>query len=997
MNLTPIWGSLTVFIACPLLGGLPLIDWITYALTGRQLSKLGTGNVSVSAAFYHGGKVAGVCAVLSEAAKGIAAVLLTRLFFPSGSAWEILAIIALVMGRYWMGKGAGTTNAVWGIVAHDAIAAGLVWLISLVGFTIIRDRLIGKYSALVLLVVIIGLRHPYQLEYTFATLGLASLLGWIYQSIPDDLDLVATTDQSSQSKMFRFFQGDKNIISLNSRLNASEVGAKAANLARLKGQGYDVAEGWVLRPGDDIKALIKKLEPSAQAPLIVRSSAIGEDSTSASAAGQYISILNVTNKEQLESAIIDCQASYLQSSAIEYRRQNQQQDASMAILIQRQIEGQYSGVAFSRDPVNQWRDTVSVEALPGNATKIVSGKSTPQRYQVSIPEASLANPHTEQAIAVITEKSPKQGVNSGDIPQDIIESVAILAREMEDLFEGIPQDIEWTYDGTKLWLLQVRPITTMQPIWTRRIAAEVIPGKIRPLTWSINQPLTCGVWGKIFTIVLGNRAKDLNFEQTATLHFASAYFNVSLLGTIFRRMGLPPESLEFLTRDAKFSKPPLSSTLKNLPGLWRLLKREWHLNENFEGDRLKFFDPIIEAMEAQPIAELSPTEIIDRINTILELLDKATYYHILAPLGFAVRQKLLKVAETELDQSQVPEIVAVSSLAEIATEARKLLATEQITFDSSASLFAHIAENSEGTGVMERFDLWLQKYGYLSEVATDIAIPRWQDKPSIPRQMFTRFYFDAHGAKIAQASRQISQQSWQAKLVQKSLNLKAQVGEVYNQLLAQLRWAFLGLEQQWIDRGLIAEQGDIFLLRLEEITSLVDHQEGIFPQKPKELIQTRKQQWQAAVELNPVPKLVYGKPQTIAWQAPIINEARQIQGIGSSSGQIEGVIKVISSLQFRDHLHQQNDYQRDTCGALRDRINRQTILVVPYTDAGWSPLLARAGGLISEVGGRLSHGAIIAREYNIPAVMDVDNATQIFRDGQLVRLDGQTGMIEILK
>jgi glycerol-3-phosphate acyltransferase PlsY len=948
MNLTPIWGSLTVFIACPLLGGLPLIDWITYALTGRQLSKLGTGNVSVSAAFYHGGKVAGVCAVLSEAAKGIIAVFLARVFFPSGSAWEILAIIALVIGRYWMGSGAGTTNAVWGILAHDAIAAGLVWLISLVGFTIIRDRVIGKYSALVLLVVIIGLRHPYQLEYTFATLGLASLLGWIYQNIPDDLDLVATTDKSSQSRMFRFFQGDKNIISLNSRLNAAEVGAKAANLARLKGQGYDVADGWVLRPGDDIKALIKKLEPTTEAPLIVRSSAIGEDSTSASAAGQYISILNVTNKEQLESAIIDCQASYLQSSAIEYRRQNQQQDASMAILIQRQIEGQYSGVAFSRDPVNQLRNTVAVEALPGNATKIVSGKYTPQRYQVSIPEASLANPLAEQAITVITEKSSKKAVNSADIPQDIVESVAILAREMEDLFEGIPQDIEWTYDGTKLWLLQVRPITTMQPIWTRRIAAEVIPGKIRPLTWSINQPLTCGVWGKIFTIVLGDRAKDLNFEQTATLHFASAYFNVSLLGKIFRRMGLPPESLEFLTRDAKFSKPPLSSTLKNLPGLWRLLKREWRLNEDFEGDRLKFFAPIIEVIKAQPIAELSPTEIIDRINTILELLDKATYYHILAPLSLAVRQKLLKVAETELDHSRVPEIVAVSSLAQIATEARKLLATEQITFDSSASLFAHIAENSEGTGVMERFDLWLKHYGYLSEVATDIAIPRWQDKPSIPRQMFTRFYFDVHGAKIAQASRKISQQSWQAKLVQKSLNLKAQVGETYNQLLAQLRWAFVGLEQQWIDRGLIAEQGDIFLLRLEEIMSLVEHQERQFPQKLKELIQTRKQQWQAASELNPVPKLVYGKPQTIAWQAPIISEVRQIQGIGSSSGQIEGVIKVISSLQPRDPVHQQNGHQSDTCGALRDRINRQTILVVPYTDAGWSPLLARAGGLISE-------------------------------------------------
>ena len=443
MNLTPIWGSLTVFIACPLLGGLPLIDWMTYALTGRPLSKLGTGNISVSAAFYHGGKVAGVCAVLSEAAKGVIAVLLARLFFPTGSVWEIIAIIALVMGRYWMGKGAGTTNAVWGIATHDAIAAGLVGLISLVGFTIIRDRQAGKYSALVLLVFIIGLRHPYEPEYAMVSFALACLIGWIYQNIPDDLDLVSNSDRSSQSRMFRFFQGDKNIITLDSKLEATEVGAKAANLARLKGLGYDVSPGWILRPGDDIKVLVAKLQPSLEAPLIVRSSAIGEDSESASAAGQYISILNVTNKEQLESAIIDCQASYIQSNAVEYRRHNQQTEASMAILIQRQIEGQFSGVAFSRDPVDRLQDSVSVEALPGKATKIVSGKYTPQRYRVAITDP-LATPATERAIAVTPENEIKHRV---EIPSSIIESAALLAREMEDLFEGIPQDIEWTYDG----------------------------------------------------------------------------------------------------------------------------------------------------------------------------------------------------------------------------------------------------------------------------------------------------------------------------------------------------------------------------------------------------------------------------------------------------------------------------------------------------------------------------------------------------------------------
>jgi phosphohistidine swiveling domain-containing protein/glycerol-3-phosphate acyltransferase PlsY len=978
MNLTPIWGSLTVFIICPLLGGLPLIDWITYTLTGRQLSKLGTGNVSVSAAFYHGGKLTGVCAVLSEAAKGILAVLLTRAFFPTGSVWEILAILALVMGRYWLGKSAGTTNAVWGIVTHDPIAAGLVWLISLISFTIIRDRTLGKYGALVLLVVIIGLRNPNQPEYAFATLALASLLAWIYQNIPDDLDLDETTGQANTNKMFRFFQGDTNIVTLNSKLKAHQVGAKAANLSLLKRQGYPVADGWILRPGEDFKKLVNILNPTPEFPLIVRSSAIGEDTSTVSAAGQYLSILDVTNREQLETAIINCQNSYLQNSAVEYRRRHRQATESIAVLIQKQIPGIYSGVAFSRDPVDRYNDNVTIEALAGQATKIVSGKLSPQRYRVSISEPSFTGElPMDKTITVIQENLTPEATN---IPQDIIESVALLAREMEELFDGIPQDLEWTYDGEKIWLLQVRPITTLQPLWTRRIAAEVIPGKIRPLTWSINQPLTCGVWGKLFTIVLGDRAKDLNFRETATLHFASAYFNVTLLGTIFRRMGLPPESLEFLTRGEKFSKPPLMSTIKNIPGLWRLFKRECKLSQDFESDRTQLFVPILSDLETQAVAELSPTEIIARINTILGLLDKVTYYNILAPLSLAIRSAILQVSDTELDHSQSPEIQAVKTLAAVASETRKLLSTEQITLDSSASLFAHLAENPEGTSIMERFNLWLQKYGYLSEVATDIAVPRWQDKPVISRDMFTRFFFDAHGAKQVQLSPQIGDQSWKAKLVQKRLDLKVQVGDIYNRLLAHLRWSFLALAQQWVKSGLINQTEDIFFFKLEEIVSLATDADSKFKQHTAQLVEQRTEKWLREKQLTSMPNLVYGQPEASAWITPIIADSQlKFQGIGTSSGQIEGIIKIISSL-------------RDSA-----KIDAQTIIVVPYTDAGWSPLLARAGGLISEVGGRLSHGAIVAREYNIPAVMDLANATKLFKDGQRVKINGQTGIVEILE
>jgi pyruvate,water dikinase len=140
----------------------------------------------------------------------------------------------------------------------------------------------------------------------------------------------------------------------------------------------------------------------------------------------------------------------------------------------------------------------------------------------------------------------------------------------------------------------------------------------------------------------------------------------------------------------------------------------------------------------------------------------------------------------------------------------------------------------------------------------------------------------------------------------------------------------------------------------------------------------RRSQLEQHRQLTTIPLLFYGNSPP----APLLTDSspsqQRLQGIGASSGQVEGWVRVLSNLQ-----------------AASD-IDRQTILVVPYTDSGWAPLLARAGGLIAEVGGRLSHGAIVAREYGIPAVMDIHNATQLLRDGQRVRIDGQQGIVEIL-
>jgi len=953
--------GLAILIFCPLLGGAPLIQWLTLALTGKNLAQLGTGNISVSAAFYHGGKRAGISAVLSEAGKGIGAVLLARSLFPQTPVWEIIALIALVLGRYLISQGAGTTNATWGFLVHNWQICTLVGLIGLVIYLVVRQRKSFQYGILILLPLVQILLYPNAKGMAIATLALSGTLALIYQRIPDDLDLPSQSS-TQETPMPSFFRGNQGILSLDQSLKPQEVGAKAANLAYLKKLGYAVPPGWILLPGDDPQPLISTLNPSPDHPLIVRSSAFGEDTLNSSGAGQYTSIPQVTNSQSLHQAIFTCMRSADNPQAIAYRQSRQLAETQVAVLIQKQITGVFSGVAFSRDPIARSGEDVIIEALPGDPTRVVSGQVTPESYRVLVVE---------------TEGEPTTQILSGDgdIPPALMHQVAQIARQIEGHYHGIPQDIEWTYDGQQVWVLQTRPITTLIPIWTRKIAAEVIPGFIHPLTWSINQPLTCGVWRDIFAIVLGTKIANLDLNQLATLHHSVAYFNASLLGEIFAKMGLPPESLEFLTRGAKFTRPPLSSTLKQIPGLWRLLQREWALEEDFERDDRQWFSPTLEQLKIQTAQ--NPKECLERIYLILETLKRATYYSIFAPLSFALRQAVFRVSEQDLDYQKMPEVGALEALKELATCAHHLL--PHLETETPETLFGRLSELPDGQMIIDQLYQFMENYGYLSEVATDISVPRWRDNPRMVRDMFLQQLHQTQGDRPKTLPKGLKIQ-----LVQVRLDLKGQVTQVYSQLLAELRWTFLALEKLWIESSILQSRGDIFFLTFPEVEDLLSDssQTSLSAESVAERITTRKAELIEDKEVQSIPYVVYGhqpkKRLTPAAQRPQLSQGQKLSGIGASPGQAEGQIKIMRQLE---HV---------------ESVNTNTILVVPYTDSGWSLVLSKAGGLISEVGGRLSHGAIVAREYQIPAVMDIPNIMERLHDGQWVRIDGETGVVEVI-
>ncbi len=941
--MSAIVGLLVIFGLCPLLGALPLIGILTYLSSGKSLDRLGTGNLSVAAAFYHGGTWSGLLAVGSEAFKGIAAVLLARHFFPGEPAWPLLALSTLVLGRYYLGRGAGTTNVVWGCLVAAPVTSFFTLLLGTLGFTLVRERRWARLGVLGLFVAVTVLRHGNDPALVVAALVLAGVLALVYQHLPDDLDLPEPHQSPSSQAMFKFFRGDRSLVSLERPLDPQRFGAKAATLSRLRTWGYPVPPGWVLAAGDDPEPLISFLEPSLSHPLVVRSSALGEDDISASSAGQYQTILQVVDRPGLEKAILTCFASYSDPVAERYRRDRGLQEASMALVIQPQINGVFSGVTFSRNPVTRQGSEVVVEALPGPASLIVSGRVTPESYRVTLPPVDFKDSW------VLPESGGWQVDGRGDVPPHLIAQVAFLARHLEGRYHGVPQDLEWTYDGQSLWLLQARPVTTLMPIWTRRIAAEVIPGLVHPLTWSINHPLTSQAWGDLFRLVLGKKAAGLEFSRLAILHHGYGYFNASLLGEIFQRMGLPVESLDFLTRGGSLSRPSWQVTLRNLPGLLALAKREWSVGRDFARDLRTFFQPALAALH--PLGDSSQADLIQRARTLIRLLERATYYSILVPLGVALRQALGLIPPGA--RGYAPELAALAQVQTLAQQVR--LKFPQI---QAEAVFTTLEKHPEGQELLTALAQIKTSFGYLSAAGTDITVPTWQEDSGPLEQMFIQ----SCGGQLP--SQLPSQEN-------PRLTLKGQVSELYSQLMAQLRWTYLALAQQWCDKGNLRVPEDIFFLERPEIES------PDFSQFPAKIAQRREAHSQNA-KLDVVPPLVYGQTPPELYSLSTRPTSRRYQGVGASPGRVEGRVKVLRNLTALPPL------------------DRSLILVVPYTDAGWAPVLAQAGGLIAATGGCLSHGAIIAREYAIPAVMDIQEAMAIFEDGQLVRLDGERGVVEIL-
>ena len=995
-------GTIALLLAASFsLGALPLTGWAVRVFTRRDLRALGTGNVGVSAAFIHGGKLAGIAAVLAEIVRGITPVLAGRFCFPDAPEIAIALLIPLVAGRYAIARGGGVTNAVWGLLVFSppvAVSSG-IWGLLVWGLAQRwwgegdRARLFASRCGCLCTPIWVWVWRQSMPEF-LAAAGLGLLLAAINLSQGDDMAL------SKSEQLF----------SLDDSLDAAICGDKAAKLSQLKRAGFNVPAGFILPSKPEGRgqkeegrgqkeegrrneenadrllisnSVIQNLKSQIQNRMIVRSSAAGEDGDTSSAAGQYQTIGPVFTEAELLDAINRCRQSYWTSEAVAYRRQRQLPDTQMAVLIQPYIDSKIAGVMFSRNPLDGGSQII-IEALPGGAESVVGGQVTPLHWEIdfSTPENLEKNLREIEIYSIIDKV--------------IIAELVQQAQAIEAFFHGIPQDIEWSWDGEKVWILQSRPITNLQPFWTRTIAAEVIPGAIRPLTWSINRPLTCGVWGEIFRVVLGDRASHLNFNETATLLGSHAYFNATLLGEIFRMMGLPEQGLEFLLRGQKMGKPPLGKILPSLPGLWRLVQRERALNADFEVDRTSIFIPALQSLQKEEDSstrlrvkrekreegeELAIanyqylSELLERAEQIQEWLKPITYYNILGPIGLAIRKAIFRVADEWLANDTAPEIASIRALQQLSQKLRK---TAILQFDETVSVAELAQIFAESSDLQAEFAQWLDSYGYLSEVGTDIAVPTWREQPETYQKLLITLAQKPAVANLAETGKLglTFAQKWRLNKCQQRSLVKNEISEIYARLLAHLRWTFLEIEACGLAMQVFQESGDIFYLEFGEIQQWIRSGASVSFQ---ETISQRRDRLLADRD-RPVPPVVYGNLLPNSQKSSIVpatSETNIMQGIPASIGCVEGFVKI--------------------CRTVTAELGENAIAVVPYTDAGWAPLLLGATAIIAEVGGQLSHGAIIAREYKIPAVMNIAEATTRLRDGQKVRVDGYLGTVELLE
>ncbi len=758
---------------------------------------------------------------------------------------------------------------------------------------------------------------------------------------------------------------------------AERIGGKAGALRRLLDRGLPVPESWVLpvdaldtvlaannlRPDDpDIAARLRvatiPFPLLAPAPVMaVRSSALGEDGKEHSFAGQYASVLGV-----LPSGLADAVRAVWASAAGAQSYRGSSRIASMAVLVQSMVDARCAGVMFTIDPVSgSWREMV-VEAAWGLGEGLVSGTVVPDRYRLRRPRQTprpvqrvLARVRLERLHEDIATQVEETGVGPGGLVQRRVEApharklaepdllaLARLGLRAESLLGG-PQDVEWAFDrGGRFVVLQSRPITTAARLprggavlWTRRFIGERFPHGTTPLGWSVLEPVL-----RHFIDYPETSARFLGGDPPLRVVRGHPYLNATVFRHLaFKWPGFPPPRfmLEFVPPDeveAWVKRAAAPADLRVYRSILATTARE----KRWQRFR---WNPFTNHLAWREFAAGLPSR--------LAVLDAAAPAEAIATADPILRD-YVKVHITSLLFANLWWQWTEGNLDE--ADRNLLLAPPGRSVTSRIN-----AELALLTPVT--IDEFLSRHGHRSDASWELFSSRWAEQPATVLRL----------AELARARplAAVDDRVAEGRMRELGPFLRGAVGlaRAYLALREEQRYELdrilWSLKRRLLILGESIFPGDAARIRFLERGEL-----GL----PRDEILATARAREADPPAASPPDFLRGDE-----SVPVPRAGARLDGLGVSPGVARGRVRV---------LHDPAEGHRLVAGE---------ILVAPSTDPQWTPLFARAAGLVVELGSMLSHGAVVAREYRLPAVANVRGATAILRDGMEVTLDGRAGAV----
>ena len=793
------------------------------------------------------------------------------------------------------------------------------------------------------------------------------------------------------------------MVKFISEIKDPSAGGKAHGLKTLMDLGMNVPEAFVLIHPKvetlDDELVRKHLSVLGDGPKAVRSSAVSEDGHAASFAGQFETFLDLQSYDDIKAAIVKC-IEAADADRVKSYSGNLLADADLriSVILQNMVDTSVAGVVFSANPVNNRRDKIIINAVAGIGEELVSGNKDAFHYEIYRSGSDIGR-ESEKGGSLLGE-SHLRAILEGTL-------------QAEKHFNK-PVDLEWAidHDGMLHWL-QVRPVTTLDDvhfneldtvkgtssdIWTLGNIGEMMPGVATPLTYSVSaEAIDYGM------TLLAERTGAFKLKNRTSPRYIQMFYN-RLFINMSNMMDYPKNVWMNKASDVQFA---LSG--KVFPGIEA--KPEVILPRRI----LNFFRQMVNTGKAakylEKLKKLEAGYSIDTTGTMQQIYNNLQDAHLPLGIGFGhhlgtsaqsgtlysafmrimTGDKRLPNAEDHhnatmllLDIPEIESADAVKSLERFASQIRgeKRFADRFVASAPAEAL--RLLQHDAPPEISRQFSLFIARHGHRCVRESELREKTWEENPQQLIQTlqtrvrvgevkhvkhdFTAEISIALGhlpfvkRRILQSMIPTARKAVARREITKALSIK---------MVSTIRKGYATLAAKMVEAGLLDEADQAFFLTHAEIGLLLsDHDE-------KWKLKAGKRR-KILPELDSLvfEEVSFGIPEPIAHEVDIVITEGQLKGIPVSSGIVEGVARVIHSLDDAEQLREGE------------------IMVASFTDIGWTPYFSIIAGLVTEIGSPLSHGAVVAREYGIPAVVCAKGAKKFLRTGDLVRLDGNRGIIE---